>query len=131
MGTEVPDSFDCRATAAVLRSANSAAVAGHVAAVISALIIEKWSAKGSLLVWCVVVYLAIRVRMDALFFELLADHPAEQFDNWMKAAGLRKHTPPRAIQDRRRGALRLWRALLLAVGIEIALTLAGVLRLLP
>jgi hypothetical protein len=130
MGTEVPDSFDCRATAAVLRSANSAVVAGHVAAVISALSLRSggWI---TLVVWCAVIYLSIRVRMDALFFELLAEHPAEQLDNWLNAAGLRKHRPPRTIQKRRRGALRLWRALLVAVGIEIALTLAGVLRLLP
>jgi hypothetical protein len=130
MGT---DSFDCRATAAVLGSGNIAAVAGHVAAVICTLSIQTGDAptKCALLVWCVVIYLAIRVRMDALFFELLADHPAEQLDNWMKAAGLRKHAPARTIQDRRRGALRLWRALLAAVGIEIALMLAGVLRLLP
>jgi hypothetical protein len=130
MGTEVPDSFDCRATAAVLRSANSAVVAGHVAAVISVLSLRSsgWIA---LLVWCAVIYLSIRVRMDGLFFELLADHPAEQFDNWMNAAGLRKHTPPRTIQERRRGALRLWRGLIIAVSIEIALTLAGALRLLP
>ena len=127
----VSDSFDCRATAAVLRSANSAVIAGHVAAVISALTISSGTAKCALLVWCIVIYLAIRVRMDALFFELLADHSGEQFDDWMKAAGLRMHTPSRTIQDRRRGALRLWRALLIAVGIEIALTLAGVLRLLP
>ena len=131
MGTEVSDSFDCRATAAVLRSADSAAVAGHVAAVISALSIGSRTAKCALLVWCAVIYLAVRVRMDALFFELLADHPAEELDNWMNAAGLRKHMPPRTMQDRRRGARRLWRVLLIAVSIEIALTLAGVFRLLP
>jgi hypothetical protein len=126
----VSDSFDCRATAAVLRSGKSAVVAGHVAAVISALSIRSggWIA---LLVWCAVIYLAVRVRMDALFFELLADHPAEQFDDWMKAAGLRKHASPRTIQDRRHGALRLWRGLIAAVIVEIALTLVGVLRSLP
>ena len=123
----VSDSFDCRATAAVLRSANTAVIAGHVAAVISVLTIRSGTAKCALLVWCVVIYLAVRVRMDALFFELLRDHPAEQFDNWMNATGLRKHSPSRTIQARRRGALRLWRALLAALGIEIALTLAGVL----
>jgi len=130
MGT---DSFDCRATAAVLRSGNNASVAGHVAAVISALSIRSggWITMCALLVWCAVVYLSARVRMDALFFQLLADHPADQFDDWLKAAGLRKHTPPRTIQERRRGALRLWRALVVAVAIEIVLTLAGVLRLLP
>jgi hypothetical protein len=129
----VSDSFDCLATAAVLRSGKSAAVAGHVAAVISALSIRSGGrvAMFALLVWCLVVYLAIRVRMDALFFKLLADHPAEQFDDWMNAAGLRKHASPGTIQDRRRGALRLWRGLIAAVIIEIALTLVGVLRSLP
>jgi hypothetical protein len=133
MAAEIPASFDCRAAAAVLRSGGSIALAGHAAAVMSVLLISKsrWIECCSLLAWCVVVYLAVRVSIDAHFFELLADNPAGQFDDWLDATGLRKNSGPRTIQDRRRGALRLWRALVVAVTVEIVLMLSGALRWLP
>jgi hypothetical protein len=99
-----------------------------------------WIERCSMLVWCAVVYLATRVKMDALFFELLAENQdaadrAEQLDGWLDATGLRKNAGPRTIEDRRRGALRLWRTLVAAVAAQIALMLAGMLagriRLLP
>lgn len=146
MPVEWAASFDCRATAAVLRSGSSLALAGHVAAVMSVLSIGNGGLAGwiefcSMLIWCAVVYLATRVKMDANFFELLADGPhAEQFDGWLDATGLRKNAGPknpgpRTIEDRRRGALRLWKALVAAVATQIAVMLAGMLagrfRLLP
>lgn len=91
---------------------------------------SSWIALCALLVWCVAVYLAIRVKIDVEFFELLATHPPEQLDAWLAATGLRKATLPRNIPERRRGAMRFWRALLAAVAIEIALLLASLLRLL-
>jgi hypothetical protein len=131
MPAELSASFDCRATAAVLRSGSSVALAGHVAAVMSALSpLSGVPADGikccSMLVWCAVVYFSIRVKMDVLFFELLAeDHCAELLDDWLDAAGLRKKAGPRTMEGRRRGALRLWRALVAAVAMQIALMLAG------
>jgi hypothetical protein len=142
MPAELSASFDCRATAAVLRSGSSVALAGHVAAVMSVLSIGNGgSAAGikccSMLVWCAVVYFSTRVKMDVLFFELLAeDHRAEQLDDWLDATGLRKKAGPRTMEERRRGALRLWRALVAAVAMQIALMLTGMMltgmfRLLP
>jgi hypothetical protein len=133
MPNELPASFDCLATAAVLRSGNIVAQAGHVAVVISALSILKrgpapWIEWCSVLVWCSVVYFAIRVKMDSLFFEMLAVYPAEQLDQWLDAASLRKNARPRTIPERRRGALRLWRGLTAAVAIEMVLMLLGMLR---
>jgi hypothetical protein len=90
-----------------------------------------WIGWGSLLVWCAVVYLAVRVKMDASFFELPAVHPAEQLDQWLESTGLRKSAQPRTIQQRKLGAMKLWRALVAAVAIEIALMMLGTLRLLP
>jgi hypothetical protein len=126
-------SFDCRATAAVLRSGSSAALAGHVAAMMSVLSIGTgeaavWIKCGSVLAWCATVYLSIRVKMDVSFFELLAGEQNPQpLDHWLDAAGLRRNTGPRTIEERRRGALRLWRALMAALVMQIALMLAGVL----
>ena len=129
--TEVPASFDCRATAAVLESGGSLTLAGHVAALISVLSTGV-SVKGcSAFVWCAIVYLAVRVKLDRRFFQLLADHPAEELDHWLQATGLRKDNPSRTIPERRRGALRLWRALVVAVVLEIGLMLVGVFRWLP
>lgn len=158
MPAELSASFDCRATAAVLRSGSSVALAGHTAAVLSALSIVNagsavhggpaaWIERCSMLIWCAVVYLAIRVKMDVLFFELLAldqsavdqsaadqgavgqsaeDHRAGQLDGWLDASGFRKNAGLRTIEERRRGALRLWRAMVAAVATQIALMLAGV-----
>jgi hypothetical protein len=129
MPDEIPAAFDCLATAAMLRSGNSVALAGHVAAVISALSgTVGWIKWSTILVWCCVAYLSIRVKMDERFFELLAVHPADQLDQWLHAAGLRKNARSKTIQERRCGALRLWRVLVAAVAIEIALLFLGMMR---
>ena len=91
---------------------------------------SSWLAPGSLLVWCCVVYLAVRVRIDAKLFELLATYPAEQLDVFRASSGLKKATTARTIASRRRGALRLWRALILAVVTQVGLLLLAILRLL-
>ena len=135
MPAEPSASFDCRATAAVLRSGASVALAGHVAALMSVLAMYHGGPSAriawcGLLVWCAVVYLAMRVKIDAQFFELLATEPAEQLDGWLADTGLRKNSRARTIPERRRGALRLWRALVAAVAIEIAMLLAALVLLL-
>jgi hypothetical protein len=135
---ERSDAFDCRATAAVLRSGGTIALAGHATAVMSVLSLhangpEAWIACVAVLVWCAVVYLAIRVKLDAQFFELLAAEPssaasAEQLDDWLAHTGFRKNHEPRTIPERRRGALRLWRMLVAAVVLQIVLLLLILLR---
>jgi hypothetical protein len=130
---EFPASFDCQATAAVLRAGSSVAIAGHVAAIVTLFPISKdgpaaWIAFGSLLLWIAGVYLAIRVHIDARFFELLAVHPASQLDRFLEVAGLRKKILPGTISERRRGALRLWRALVFAVATQVALLLLAIFR---
>ena len=147
MPAELSAPFDCRATVAVLRSGSSIALAGHTAAVMSVLSIGNggsaaWIERCSMLIWCAVVYFSIRVKMDVLFFELLGesqsaeDQNAEQLDDWLDAAGLRKNAGPRTIEQRGRGALRLWRAMVAAAATQIVLMLAGMIlagrfRLLP
>jgi hypothetical protein len=120
--------FDCRATAAVLQSGNSLALAGHVATAICIFSTGNTRIKAcAVLLWCAIVYLAVRVKIDVRFFELLADHPTEELDAWLEATGLRKNTPPRTIQQRTQGALRLWRVLMVAVVAEIALMVIALL----
>jgi hypothetical protein len=80
------ESHDSQATAAVLRSGASAALAGHAAAVLTLFPLSKggpaaWIAFGSLMVWAAGIYLVIRVQMDAQFFELLATPHVEQSGN--------------------------------------------------
>jgi hypothetical protein len=124
--TDLPSSFDCRATAAVLRSGASIAIAGHAAAVMSVLLTRHgWTTWGSLLAWSAMLYLAIRVKIDSQMFELLAEHPAEHLDHWLNATSLRKNTAPRTIPERRRGALRLWRLLIVAFVVQVALLLVA------
>ena len=111
--------FDCRATSALLRSGRSVALAGHVAALICAVMRPgAWWALGA---WCVLVYFAVRVELDARLFEVLADHSPEALDAWLEDVGLRKNIGPRTLADRRRGAMRLWRGLLMALVVEIVL----------
>jgi hypothetical protein len=139
MPAEIPGAFDCKATAAVLKSGSTVALAGHAAAIMSVLVIVSpiwkggfgiWMEGCSIMVWCAVVYLAVRVKIDAGFFKLLADESADDLDTWLDAAGLRKKAAAKALQERRRGALKLWRALGGAVALEIGLMLLGLLRLL-
>ena len=128
MPPEPPADFECRATAALLDTGGSLALAGHVAALVSLLSqgTPPWFKLCSALVWCAIVYGAIRVKMDSRLFELLASHPAEDLDRWLETTGLRKAEQPRTIADRRRGALRLWRGLVIAVVVEILLMLLAV-----
>ncbi len=127
------EAFDCRATAAVLHSGGTLALAGHAAVLMTVLSTTNGVAlKGcAVLVWCAIVYLAIRVQLDGRFFELLATHPAEELDRWLQAAQLRKNSPAGTIAERRRRALRLWSALVIALVIEIGLTFVGVIRWRP
>jgi hypothetical protein len=124
--------LDCRATAALLRSGSSVALAGHLAAVMSVFTVAAggvaaWIATSAIAVWCVVIYLAIRVNIDAGLLELLADKPAEELDEWFNATGIRKNIPHRTIAERRNGAVRLWKRLMAAVAVQIALLMLALL----
>jgi hypothetical protein len=131
MRAELGVEFDCRATAALLDTGGSLAMAGHVAALVTLLSAGggSWIQLCSAVMWCAIVYGAVRVKMDCGFFALLASHPAEQLDSWLEATNLRKAGPSRTIADRRHGALRLWRGLVAAVVFEMLLMLAAVGRL--
>ena len=92
--------------------------AGHVA-VLVAVYVGPRHAWVAFVVWFLAVYLAMRVKIDAELFAVLANAPPAQLDLWLEEAGLRaKPAISRSIAERRKGALRLWRALLTAVIVE-------------
>jgi hypothetical protein len=125
MQLEEEASFDCRATAAFLRSGGAVAAAGHMAALMTIVVKpDAWA----IVIWCAALYFGVRVRIDAEFFDILASHPAQHLDNWLSTAGLRQGGAARSIADRRRGAMRLWWGLLCLVVLQIALLLFRLVR---
>lgn len=135
LSPQSPESFDCLATAALLRSTAPLIHASHAAAL--AAFLQFRSAPclfaASLAAWCAVVALAVRLHFDAAAFDLIAGDPqkaAEHFDRFLVSAGLRRPSPPRPIAERCRGALRLWRMLLAAIALQLLLAAAAFLRIL-
>ncbi len=106
----IPDdsaAFDCRATAALLRALGPLVWASHAGAVVAALQ-HAWV---PLVGWGVVVYLAVRLRLDADLLTMLADDPHQapgRLDVWLVRARLRTTPPPaRGLAERCQGARRL------------------------
>lgn len=104
---DTQQAFDCRATAALLRSVTPLVWASHVGVLLSR---DAWPV---LLCWLAGCYLAVRIHLDAGLFELLARDPAQapgQLDDWLAAAGLRPSTGvERSVEERCQGARRLVR----------------------
>jgi len=128
--------LDCRAAAALLRSALPASYAAHVGG-IAAFAHRPASAIGyalialSLLAWTAVIYYAIRVKLDSELFDMLADDPAKaasQLDFFLASARL-ANAPAgtRSIEDRIAGGIALWKRLLIAVAIQLFTLAAAVL----
>ncbi len=120
--------FDCRATAALLRSLGTLVWASHVGAVVSASY-HTWI---PLVAWGVVLYLGVRVRLDAELLELLASAPDQapgRLDRWLLRANLRRSTTPdRDIVDRCQGSRRLARNLVMALVAQMAALAVIILR---
>lgn len=116
--------------ASVLRSGATLAQAGHVAALIAS--VGWFQTKhpllaASLLVWLFHCYIALRVAIDAgLFVELVGRE--EQFDQWRMQFGLTRSVRPRSLEDRTRGALRLWKLQIVAFGLQALFLGLGMLR---
>ena len=121
--------IECRATASLLRSGSTLVLPAHVGALLAAFQIHaqpqvNWFSAASLLCWCAVVYLAVRIKIDAGFFEMLAsdpEHAPEQLDQFLAKAGLRKIGKATAIDERCKGALRLWRRMVAMVVVQLIL----------
>lgn len=125
--------LDCRAAAALLRSALPASYAAHVGG-IAAFAHRPSSVIGyaliaiSLLAWTAVIYYAIRVKLDSELFDMLADDPARaasRLDFFLASARLvNAPSEARSIEDRIAGGIGLWKRLLVCVAIQL-ITLAS------
>lgn len=119
-----PPELECRFTAGLLRSADPLVMACHAAAIAVGFHMPSAAGLAALVAWCVVVVLAVRVRLDAAVFEAMAGDPAEatgRFDEFLKRTGLRANIEPRDLAARCRGAVRLWKLLAAAAALELAL----------
>ena len=126
--------FECKATASLLRSGRTLALAAHAAAIFSGFHLRAdLFMFASLFCWCAAIYLAFRIRIDEALFELLSEDPAlapARLDQFLATHHLRKSKTQRNITDRCRGAIRLWRSLVGIILIQFAtLALATLPRL--
>lgn len=107
----------------MLRSTEPLVTATHAGAVIACFHAPQVAALAALACWGVVLYLAVRVRLDAGAFEAFADgDSAEAFDRMLAESGLRGAGPTRQMEARRRGAVRLWKMLVAAAIAQLILS---------
>ena len=117
-------------TACLLRSGVVAAYAGHAGAVVAGMgIVYQGPGIGFLLAlaaWGYLVYLQVRVALDAELFASLGRGAAvEEMDQFLVTAGLVGSVKTRTDLDRCLGAVRLWRRLLVALVVELVAVGAG------
>ena len=119
--------FQCRATARLLRTGQMLSLAGHVGAVIAGFRIGSGLSTSALICWLAMIYFSIRVQLDAELLDLLAEDP-QQLDTFLAEAGLKKRADSRSIEDRCQGAVKLWKCLVLALILELALLMANYIK---
>jgi hypothetical protein len=125
---DTQQAFDCRATAALLRSLMPLAWVSHGVA-LAALWQPEY--RLSLIAWPAVLYFAVRIHLDAGLFELLAQDPATgpaRLDDWLARMGLRRPGAARSMDERCAGARRLARWFLLAWGTQMLVMVVSVIR---
>jgi hypothetical protein len=110
---------DWQGTAGLLRAGFRASMAGHAGAVLAGM--GQGPARlVALAAWGYLVYLQVRVSLDVELFTLLANGVAPgEMDGFLVRAGLIKSPRERSPEDRCRGALRLWRQLMIVLVIEL------------
>jgi hypothetical protein len=139
------DDVASRTVAALLDSGTTLAHASNAAAVIAGIgcllahpIAARAAFAAAILCWFLQCWLAVRTRIDASLFRMLAEEPGarvRKMDELLLAWGLAKRTRERSvversIDERCRAALRLWRLQIAAFAFQccalaIAILLAG------
>ena len=122
MNPNIAASF-LRSGRTLANAANAAAVVAGVACFISNPAYTRILLAGSILLWFVECYYAMRVAIDASLFRAMsvdADAVARDLDAFLKrSAG-------RPLQDRTRGALELWRRQIAALVVQLATLFAAI-----
>jgi type IV secretory pathway TrbD component len=125
--------FSCGLTASFLDSGRILANAGNALAIVAGIgcvvagpSCGRWVLAGSLLVWFVECWFAVRVAIDSSLFRVLAANPEEagrQLDAMLfRTATVRE----RPLADRTRGAMNLWRKQIVALAVQLAALVAGI-----
>lgn len=128
----MPDAMSSNITASFLDSgrvlanaANAAAIVAGVGCMMTSPMYSRLALTGSILIWFLQSYYALRVAIDGSLFRLLAADPEEaarQLDNFLG----RSRTPGRSIDDRARGALTLWRRQIVAISLQLTALILGI-----
>jgi hypothetical protein len=121
---------DWRGTACLLRAGIRASFAGHVGAILAGLGILHQGMEAAYLTalaaWGYLVYLQIRVSLDAELFEWLANGATTaELDGFLVKSGLIRVGRERTADDRCKGALGLWRQLMAVMAVELIAVLIG------
>jgi hypothetical protein len=120
--------FDCKVTAGFLESGRTLSNVANAAAIIAGiaywtLSINKALLGFSLLAWFIESWFAVRVAIDRSLFRTLAEDP-DDGPVWLDALlvdwKLVKAPKSRSMEDRSRGALRLWRLQAAALTVQLA-----------
>jgi hypothetical protein len=121
--------------ASLLDAGTILANAGHAAALIAGagcLFAHPAAARIAfalaILFWFAQCWAAVRTRIDATLFRMLAEAPASrgfEIDQAFLALGFPKKARDRSIEDRCAGALRLWRLQIAAFTIECGALAVG------
>lgn len=127
--------LDGKVTASFLRAGRVVSNASNCAALIvgAGLLLGRPGAgrlffAASAVLWLVAVYLGLRVAIDAGLFRDLAETPEDggrALDEWLSSRGLGQPARERSMEERSRGALRLWIRLLVVVAVQMAALVVG------
>jgi hypothetical protein len=138
---------NCGLTASFLDSghvlanaSNAAAIVAGIGCIIAGPACGRWVLGGSFLFWFVECWFAVRVSIDSSLFRVLAADPVDagrKLDAMLSrpaAAPTRTTAAPfgtatvreRPLEDRTRGAMKLWRKQIAALAMQLATLTAGI-----
>jgi hypothetical protein len=128
--------LDSRATASFLESGRTIADAGQAAAIVAGFgsiaghaALPRLLFASSLVCWLAESWFAARVRIDAALFQHLAEQPEESWrrvDELVNSVSHRRAREHRNVEDRRRGALTLWRGQGIALALQFVILISAV-----
>ena len=121
---------DWRGMAGLMRAGLGASMAGHVGAVLAGMGILHRGLDGfhavALGAWGYMIYLQLRVHLDAELFTWLAEGgTTEELDGFLVRMGLLQKARERSGEERLRGAMGLWRQLVAVLVIELVAAVIG------